>query len=84
MFCNRRSLVAAKKKRKRVNSWVGTFRKCFEKGGGLVQAMLDNCVAIFRKCYHSDTSDFEPCMHIYLQQSLPKHLEKKPMKRKEK
>jgi hypothetical protein len=30
------------------------------------------------------TSDFEPCMHKYLQQSLPKHLEKKPMKRKEK
>jgi hypothetical protein len=30
------------------------------------------------------TSDFEPHMHKYLQQPLPKHLEKKPMKRKEK
>jgi hypothetical protein len=30
------------------------------------------------------TSDFEPCMHNYLQQSLRKHFEKKPMKRKEK
>ncbi len=30
------------------------------------------------------TSNFEPRMHKYLQQLLPKHLEKKPMKVKEK
>jgi hypothetical protein len=71
MFCNRRSLVAAKKKRKKVNSCMGTFRKMFGKGGrggvGVMWAKLDNCVAIFRKCYHPDTQVILnlACINIY-------------------
>jgi hypothetical protein len=63
-----RSLVTAKKKRKRVGSWVGTFRKCLGKGGeGVVQAKLDNFVAIFRKCYHPNTQVILnlACINIY-------------------
>jgi hypothetical protein len=86
MFCNRRSLVAAKKKEKKgVSSWVGTFRKCLGKGGGVGAGQawqLRGHISEMLPPIH--TNDFEPRMHEYLQQPLPKHLEKKPMKRKEK
>jgi hypothetical protein len=61
----------------------GDFLKMFGKGGGLVQAKLDNCVTIFRKCHHLDTQVILnlTCINIY---NYPKHVEKKPMKRKEK
>jgi hypothetical protein len=35
MFCNKRSLVAAKKKeKKKAGSWVGLFENVWERGGG--------------------------------------------------
>ncbi len=44
----------------------GDFLKMFGKGGG-VQAKLDNCVAIFRKCYHPSTQVILnlACINIY-------------------
>ncbi len=74
------------KKTMGAGSWVGTFRKCLGKGrgeGGAGQAwQLRGHISEMLPPWH--TSDFEPCMHKYLQQPLPKPLEKKPMKRKEK
>jgi hypothetical protein len=68
MFYNRRSLVATKKKKKRsVHRW-GLFENVWERGaGGVVWARLDNCVAIFRKCYHPDTQVILnlACINIY-------------------
>jgi hypothetical protein len=62
----------------------GDFRKCLGKGGG-----GDGAGQAWQLCDHiskmlppGHTSDFEPHMHKYLQQPLPKHLEKKPMKKK--
>jgi len=67
MFCNRRSLVAAKKKKGRFMG--GDFLKMFGKGrgGGGVGARLDNSVAIFRKCCHPDTQVILnlACINIY-------------------
>ncbi len=86
MFCNRRSLVAAKEKKKKrsVRGW-GLFENVWErgKGGGAGQAW-QLCGHISEMLPPRHTSDFEPDMHKYVQQPLPKHLEKKPMKRKEK
>ncbi len=47
----------------------GDFPKMFGKGGGgeVVRARVDNCVAIFRKCYHPDTQVILnlTCINIY-------------------
>ncbi len=63
---------------------VGTFQKCLRKGGGGVGQAWQLCGHILEMLSLGHTSDFEPHMHKYLQQLLPKHFEKKPMKRKEK
>ncbi len=60
----------------------GNFPKMFGKGGGSGAGQL--CGHISEMLPPGHTSDFEPRMHKYLQQPLPKHLEKKPMERKEK
>ncbi len=64
----------------------GTFRKCLGKGGGGGGAgqVWQLWGHISEMLSPGHTSDFEPRMHKYLQQPLPKHLEKKPMQRKEK
>jgi hypothetical protein len=63
-----------------VHGW-GDFPKMFGKGGVWCGPGLPTTWPYFGNAI---TSDFEPHMHKYLQQPLPKHLEKKPMKRKEK
>jgi hypothetical protein len=78
-------LQPKKKEKGPVHGW-GLSENVWEReGGGVVRAKLDNYVAnISEMLPPRHTSDFEPCMHKYLQQLLPKHLEMKPMKRKEK
>ncbi len=62
------------------------FSKMFGKGGrGVVRARLDNCVAIFRKCYHPDTQVILnlTCINIYnnrFQNTLKRTHEKKKKK----
>ncbi len=64
----------------------GDFLKMFGKrqGGGGAGQVWQLCGHISKMLPPRDTSDFEPRMYKYLKQPLPKHLEKKPMKRKEK
>jgi hypothetical protein len=87
MFCNKTSLVAAKKKEKKGRFMGGDFSKMFGKGGGggVVRVRLDNCVAIFRKCYHPDTQVILnlACINIY-NNRFQNTLKRKPMKRKRK
>jgi len=61
----------------------GDFPKMLGGGGGAGQGW-QLCGHISKMLPPGHTSDFEPHMHKYLQQPFRKHLEKKPMKRKEK
>ncbi len=73
-----------KKKRKGAGSWVGP--KMFGKGGGgVVRARLDNCVAIFQKCYHPDTQVILnlACINIY-NNRFQNTLKRNPWKEKKK
>jgi len=67
MFYNKRSLVAAKKKKKKAGSWGGIFQKCLGKGGGGAGQGWQLCGHISKMLPPGHTSDFELHMDKYLQ-----------------